>query len=67
MTDLPSIMGAYGVGALGLVGYAISLARRERQARERRTALDRQRARLLGIAQANHAAGAGRPGTVPEP
>ncbi len=69
MTDLPFIVGAYGVGALGLVGYAISLARRERQARERRAALDRQRERLLGIAPADHAAAdATRPRrTAPEP
>ncbi len=50
MTDLGFIAGAYGVGAVGLVGYALSLARREHHVRARRAALDRQRERLLDVA-----------------
>ncbi|MDA8201226.1 MAG: hypothetical protein M0Z49_00390 [Chloroflexi bacterium] len=48
MTDAAFIAAAYGVGALGLVGYAVSLARRERSARTRQAALERARDRVAG-------------------
>ena len=48
MTDVAFIAAAYGAGALGLVGYAVSLLRRERSARTRQAALERARARVAG-------------------
>ena len=48
MTDVGFIAAAYGAGALGLVGYAVSLVRRERSARARQTALERARDRVPG-------------------
>lgn len=48
MTDVAFIAAAYGAGALGLVGYAVSLIRRDRQARARRAAVERARDRVGG-------------------
>ncbi len=59
MTGLPFIVGAYAAGAAGVVGYAVTLARRQRQARERRDALDRRRDTFPGGTAAHPAAGAG--------
>ena len=48
MTDAAFIAAAYGAGALGLVGYAASLVRRERSARARQAALERARDCVAG-------------------
>ena len=48
MTNVAFIAAAYGAGALGLVGYAVSLVRRERSARARQGALERARDRVAG-------------------
>ncbi len=48
MTDAAFIAAAYGAGALGLVGYAVSLVRRERSARALQAALERARDRVAG-------------------
>ena len=54
MRDVAFIVGAYGAGAAGVVGYAVSVVRRERQARERRDALHREHDKFADETAAAH-------------
>jgi len=47
VTDVAFIAAAYGAAVVGLVGYAVSLVQRDRQARARSAAIEHARDRIV--------------------